>query len=341
MAGNTNKQAYDIPVVEHPLIRTYRELLRVEAHADPDTVHRAYRQMAKVYHPDTNPDERTQAVFIRIKEAHSVLSNPERIRELNATYAKQRTTQRILPNRDLRTGAFFGHRHTTYRRRKADPAELEWWTANRPAVEMDRHGNLFYREDHAGSMSIMDHPKLDLIEVIFAGKLDAADEQLLSDAFRRRDFDRLPWYILNNEGVVQFMDGDYEGALQCYQALNFRIENNVVFLYRLGLCHEIMAFKKALHLPFLNPIPHLRHFQKSAQCYRSAISLGANRPYLPQRCMTIRKTLADLLEAGGRRMRARHQWHRIRVIEPDSAEAEQRMQALQPKIAGLLNPPPD
>ena len=63
-----------------------------------------------------------------------------------------------------------------------------------------------------------------IVEVIFAGRFDAADEQRLYEAFHRRDFDSVPWFVLNNEGMVHFLERRYEAALACaLQAVGLRV----------------------------------------------------------------------------------------------------------------------
>lgn len=59
--------------------RDYYEVLGVAKNADEKTIKKAYRKMAKKYHPDTNagnPD--AEKKFKEVTEAYSVLSDPEK-----------------------------------------------------------------------------------------------------------------------------------------------------------------------------------------------------------------------------------------------------------------------
>ncbi len=54
-------------------------VLEVERSADPDTLKKAYRSLARRYHPDANPDNpEAEARFKEISHAYEVLSDPER-----------------------------------------------------------------------------------------------------------------------------------------------------------------------------------------------------------------------------------------------------------------------
>jgi hypothetical protein len=109
-----------------------------------------------------------------------------------------------------------------------------------------------------------------------------------------------------------------------------------VFLYRFGVCHEIMAFKRRQFSLWRGPVPHRRHVKLAIQCFERAILIGERRPHLPQKCMTIRKTLADLLALSGRRWRAHRAWSLIRDLDPDCAEAHVKLASLPRPIRGLL-----
>ena len=59
--------------------RDYYEVLGVEKGADDATLKKAYRKLAKQYHPDTNPgNAEAEAKFKEASEAYAVLSDPEK-----------------------------------------------------------------------------------------------------------------------------------------------------------------------------------------------------------------------------------------------------------------------
>ncbi|MDD7740843.1 MAG: molecular chaperone DnaJ [Fusicatenibacter sp.] len=62
--------------------RDYYEVLGVDRGADDATLKKAYRQLAKKYHPDMNPgDKEAEAKFKEATEAYGILSDPEKRRQ--------------------------------------------------------------------------------------------------------------------------------------------------------------------------------------------------------------------------------------------------------------------
>ncbi|MBQ9062385.1 MAG: molecular chaperone DnaJ [Eubacterium sp.] len=62
--------------------RDYYEVLGVDRNADENTLKKAYRKLAKKYHPDMNPgDKDAEAKFKEATEAYGVLSDPEKRRQ--------------------------------------------------------------------------------------------------------------------------------------------------------------------------------------------------------------------------------------------------------------------
>ncbi|EOM76384.1 molecular chaperone DnaJ [Rhodococcus rhodnii] len=62
------------------MARDYYGILGVDRQATDQEIKRAYRKLAREYHPDVNPDEAAQAKFKDISAAYEVLSDPEKRR---------------------------------------------------------------------------------------------------------------------------------------------------------------------------------------------------------------------------------------------------------------------
>ena len=59
--------------------RDYYEVLGVDKNADEAAIKKAYRVLAKKYHPDMNPgDAEAEKKFKEASEAYAVLSDPEK-----------------------------------------------------------------------------------------------------------------------------------------------------------------------------------------------------------------------------------------------------------------------
>ena len=59
--------------------RDYYEVLGIGKQADEKEIKKAYRKLAKKYHPDMNPDDKAaEQKFKEVTEAYNVLSDPEK-----------------------------------------------------------------------------------------------------------------------------------------------------------------------------------------------------------------------------------------------------------------------
>ena len=67
--------------------RDYYEVLGVEKNADDAALKKAYRALAKKYHPDMNPgDKEAEAKFKEAQEAYAVLSDAEKRKQFEEVF---------------------------------------------------------------------------------------------------------------------------------------------------------------------------------------------------------------------------------------------------------------
>ena len=144
--------------------KDYYKILGVERSASERDIKRAYRQLARKYHPDVNPgDRRSEERFKEINEAYEVLSDPEKRRkydELGANYQQ-------------------------WRRMGGRPGDFDWsqWFAGAPGggrvrVEYGDLGDLFGR----GGFS-------DFFQSIFGG-MGGAAAGARAASVRGRDYEQ-------------------------------------------------------------------------------------------------------------------------------------------------------
>jgi curved DNA-binding protein len=85
----------------------YYKVLDVPRDADQDTIRRAYRKLARRYHPDVNSDTDAEEHFKEIGEAYEVLSDAEKRERYDRLGARWRETEREAPEESFED--FFAH----------------------------------------------------------------------------------------------------------------------------------------------------------------------------------------------------------------------------------------
>ena len=86
-------------------MENYYAILGVNTSATHEEIRRAYRILARRYHPDVNPGKASEEKFKAIAEAYTVLSDPEKRRVFDAEF-----------ERDFRQGAARSQAHRAYQR---------------------------------------------------------------------------------------------------------------------------------------------------------------------------------------------------------------------------------
>lgn len=283
---------------ESPEVRGSRELLGTPRGASTEDLKRAFRKLAMLYHPDRRPDAPEAArEFDRVRKAFDLLSDSVRVGELNRAYSRERTLRPCVEGLDLCFGSFFGYRVFRLPSEGGDDLMVE------------------------ESRSILDDPAFDALEVAFGGAHAPEDGARLQEGVQAPLLARLPWVVVNNQGLFDALDGRFERAFSRFEELDRRVPNNIAFLYRKAICRAILAFQRARPGLFGGLKPDRAEIDIAVADLRRCVEIGGSRAFGKQRCLTIRKAIAEILEKSGRSSEAKIEWRSVQALEPRSAEA--------------------
>ena len=314
-----------------PMVKASLELLGVDAQAGPDEIKKAYYKTALLYHPDRNQSPTAASEFAKVTEAFELLKDPHRVAELNRRHLKEKLHRQVIEGIEITFGSFFGYR--LFDLPRSNSTEL------RITGEVEKPGNN-RKEDVSwnyteASQSILDHPAYDGLEVVYAGKFSVQDEHRLKGQVEETQHAQLPWVVLNNQGILRYLEGDLKGAKLCYQELCVRVPNNLIFMYRLGLCLILEGFKNPKRTFFGKIKPDMIRVEKGIEILKHCIRLAEARPVGRQRCLVIRKTLADVYEKIGQGRKSRAVWRAIYEEDPKGVEANYKVRGRTEAIAAL------
>src|ERR1700689_1758027 len=85
----------------------YYEVLGVPRDADQDAIRRAYRKLAREYHPDLNSDSDAEERFKELGEAYEVLSDAEKRERYDRLGSRWREAEHAAPEESFED--FFAH----------------------------------------------------------------------------------------------------------------------------------------------------------------------------------------------------------------------------------------
>ena len=303
-----------------PTVRASLELLGVDDQASVSELKKAYHKLALAYHPDRNPDKETASEFRKVTEAYELLSDPLRTKELNRKYLNERLHSPVVEGLSITFGSFFGYR--LFQTEPLSTALQIEGKGGKDAKEKDTEKNTAGPVEE--NNSILDNAAFDAIEVVYAGRHNAEDEMTVKGEVDGKKLVQLPWMILNNQGLLKFLDGKLKASADCYRKLNERIPNNIIFMYRLGLCLILDGFQNPKVTLLGTKKPDKIKISKGLALLNHCVKIGEERTHGRQKCLVIRKVIADVNEKLGDTRASKKIWRTIAEQDPKSIEAAYR-----------------
>ena len=300
-----------------PEVRASLELLGVSLESRPQDLKRAYHKLALEYHPDRNPDPNAADEFRRVTEAFELLSDPNRVRELNGKSLRGRLHTQVIEGFEITFGSFFGYRIFDPQNRDQSGRGKLKLTSQKFASQERQEPWLPVEENN----SILDHAAFDALEVVYAGRFSIEDEARLKSGIRGRELAQLPWVVLNNQGLIKFLDGDLRRATKCFAEICERVPNNIIFTYRYALCLVLSGFKYPKRSLLGAMKPDRLKIDQGLVLLERCLKLGTEREVGRQKCLVIRKIIADIYAKTGRVRKAKKAWAEIFAMDPRCAEA--------------------
>jgi curved DNA-binding protein CbpA len=306
-----------------PTVKASLELLGIGASASASELKRAYHKLALAYHPDRNPSAEAATEFRKISQAYELLCDPLRTAELNRKYMTERLHAPVVDGLSITFGSFFG-----YRLFQTEPLNT------RLQISGDKDSSAQVTEKKSWgpveeNNSILDHAAFDAIEVVYAGKHNREDELAVKGEVDGKKLVHLPWVMLNNQGLLKFLDGNIKSSAECYRRLCERIPNNIIFMYRYGLCLILDGFQNPKTTFLGVKKPDRIKIAKGLELLNHCVKIGDERSHGRQKCLVIRKIIADVNEKIGEGRRAKRLWKEIAEEDPKSIEAAYRTQGAQ------------
>ncbi|SHJ82500.1 curved DNA-binding protein [Malonomonas rubra DSM 5091] len=167
--------------------KDYYKILGVDRQADEKEIKKAYRKLARKYHPDVNPADSTAAAkFQDVNEANEVLSDPEKRKQYDLLGSQWRQYRQSGGTaEDFNWGASTSDGPQNYSYRTLDPEEFEelfgsgggfsdfftnlFGGADRQQPHAGKGGQKFYHQPQPRRGGDFEHPLQVTLEEAFHG----------------------------------------------------------------------------------------------------------------------------------------------------------------------------
>ena len=352
---------------EPPQLTHARVILSVGRDASEADIKTQYRKLAMAWHPDRHQGKPTQQEATQRTElytgAYNLLVRSDKRQQAGDEFGKALEHPFVVGERVFCLGSLYGTRVFV-----PDLADFQAITDSGRMLTSGGHDEPACPAPsarppaiHGSRHSIMESQLADDLETFYAGNIvGRKNAALLQDAFENRargGLDDLVWIRGNDMAVAHFLNREFREAERIFEDINERVADNIIFMYRLGICIEAALADAGNRTK--DPTRWQQGMEKAICLYLTCLDLLALRResyrgepgqeqevarHDPESMLTVMMQLADAHEQIGDKRRARELWLGIQKIDPSCYEAGVRVRRLAKdlspwrRLLGLLGP---
>ncbi len=345
---------------EPPQFSWARNVLGVGRNANYEEIRKTYLERSREEHPDKNLEnwKEANARFGALASAYKLLTD-ERAREESINEFQKALEQPfVVGNRLFSIGSLYGVRIFM----PEGYGELVSDTRRLLASGNQAGSSYAARENYATVYgirnSIMESQLADLLYTYYGSNETDSSKKLLEEAFVRRKrggLDDLLWMRNNDLAADYFLKRRFKEASGLFEEVNQMVQDNIIFMYRQGICLEALAAQSRYQEPCANSAEeNWRHHEKAAiSLYEKCLSKlrkrkgawldsGYAKEFEPKSMLTVMMQLADAYAQMGAIgwAKSKELWGEIFQIDPSCYEARRKVGPLLQlplRVAGLLS----
>jgi curved DNA-binding protein CbpA len=338
---------------EPPQLTNARAVMGLGRDANADDIKKRHRQLSMLWHPDRHVGkssaQEASTRFQLYAAAYGLLSKEKKQIQANIDFQKALEEPFIVGDRLFCLGSLYGTRIFIPKESKGPRITDSSKLLGGAGLPSEASYSTLQKKQYFGiRSSIMESSFADTLEMFYGGQpVGQENAELFAQAFVNKHLgglDDLVWIRNNELGMHDFMNRDFRKAVDKFTEINKRIQGNIVFMFRQGVCLEAMvaesgfkqnheeAWSKNMHKALGLYEACMQKLQARNYSYPED-SEAANPWYDPTSMLTVMMQAGDAYDRVGERDKAKKLWSQVKRIDPDCYEAQVKSSSLATKIS--------